>query len=80
MSSTTARPEDLPDTGVGLETERFLSSAFIAVEGYGTRSSTLLTIRNNRRAELIERQFLQPQTGARHPDHYEVSAHRLELR
>jgi len=33
---------DLPDTGVGLELERLLSSPFIVGEHYGTRSSTVL--------------------------------------
>ncbi|ORU89514.1 MAG: hypothetical protein A6F71_00670 [Cycloclasticus sp. symbiont of Poecilosclerida sp. M] len=36
--------KDLPDTGVGLEFERFLSSIFIQGEEYGTRCTTLLTI------------------------------------
>lgn len=42
----TARAADheLPDTGVGLELERFLSPPFIVGEDYGTRSSTLLVI------------------------------------
>jgi uncharacterized protein with NRDE domain len=40
------RPADneLPDTGVGLEFERFLSSIFIQGEEYGTRCTTLLTV------------------------------------
>ncbi|AXQ31339.1 NRDE family protein [Solimonas sp. K1W22B-7] len=40
-----ARPADdseLPDTGVGLEMERFLSPPFIRGPHYGTRSSSLL--------------------------------------
>ncbi|HBP23203.1 MAG TPA: hypothetical protein DEA08_36195, partial [Planctomycetes bacterium] len=38
------RPADdeLPDTGVGLEAERFLSAAFLVSEPYGTRCSTAL--------------------------------------
>ena len=52
-------PEDkeLPNTGIGLERERRLSSAFTATADYGTRSSTLLFIRANNRVELIERSF-----------------------
>ncbi len=35
--------EELPRTGVSLELERMLSSAFVRGEGYGTRCSTILT-------------------------------------
>ena len=38
-----AADEDLPRTGVSLEMERMLSSAFITGERYGTRCSTLVT-------------------------------------
>jgi uncharacterized protein with NRDE domain len=36
--------DDLPRTGVSLEWERLLSSAFIVGDGYGTRSSTILLV------------------------------------
>lgn len=50
-------PDDdsLPDTGVGLEWERILSSIFITSPNYGTRSSTLLLIDQNDHATFIER-------------------------
>jgi len=35
--------EDLPRTGVSLELERMLSSAFVRGENYGTRCSTIVT-------------------------------------
>jgi uncharacterized protein with NRDE domain len=35
---------ELPDTGVGLEWERLLSSAFIVSDSYGTRCSTVVLI------------------------------------
>jgi uncharacterized protein with NRDE domain len=35
--------EELPRTGVSLELERMLSSAFVRGEGYGTRCSTIVT-------------------------------------
>ena len=35
---------ELPNTGVGLERERFLSATFIRGDVYGTRCSTVLTI------------------------------------
>ncbi|HEX6827749.1 MAG TPA: NRDE family protein, partial [Burkholderiales bacterium] len=53
------RPEDakLPDTGVGLEWERLLSSAFIKSPGYGTRSSTVYLVDGEGGAHFIERSF-----------------------
>ena len=36
--------DELPDTGIGIEFERFLSPIFIQGEEYGTRCTTLLTI------------------------------------
>ena len=46
MRSLPARPapvEQLPNTGVGMAREKFLSPVFIAGDDYGTRASTLLT-------------------------------------
>jgi len=53
------RPPDelLPDTGVGLELERLLSSIFIASGRYGTRSSTLLLIDAHGELTFVERSF-----------------------
>ena len=45
----------LPDTGVGRERERVLSSLFIASPGYGTRASTVLLVRHDGRARFVER-------------------------
>jgi len=47
--------DSLPDTGVGLEWERILSSIFIASPNYGTRSSTLLLIDQNDHVTFMER-------------------------
>ena len=44
---TPAEDKDLPDTGVGLEYERILSSIFIETPVYGTRSSTIVLIEEN---------------------------------
>ncbi|MFA6411752.1 MAG: NRDE family protein [Syntrophales bacterium] len=54
-----SRPEDrdLPDTGIGLEWERILSSVFIASPVYGTRSSTVLMIDRLGRVHFEDRQF-----------------------
>jgi uncharacterized protein with NRDE domain len=48
---------DLPDTGIGLEWERLLSTMFIKSPVYGTRSSTLLLIGKNKRIKLIEKNY-----------------------
>ncbi|OPX37046.1 MAG: hypothetical protein B1H11_06470 [Desulfobacteraceae bacterium 4484_190.1] len=47
----------LPDTGVGIEWERTLSSVFIKSPNYGTRSSTLLFIDLDNQATLFERTY-----------------------
>ncbi|MCK0106164.1 NRDE family protein [Marinobacter sp. S0848L] len=45
LQDTTPAPDNqLPDTGVGLDTERFLSSPFISGEHYGTRATTIVTL------------------------------------
>jgi len=55
----TWRPDDrdLPDTGVDLDWERVLSSAFIRSEVYGTRSSTVILIDRGGGVRFIERSF-----------------------
>jgi len=45
---TPASDEQLPRTGVSIEYERLLSSAFIRGASYGTRSSTIVTIASDR--------------------------------
>ncbi|TCV96091.1 uncharacterized protein with NRDE domain [Luteibacter rhizovicinus] len=51
-------PDDLlPDTGIGVERESFLSSAFIVGENYGTRASTIIMIDHDNRATIVERRF-----------------------
>jgi uncharacterized protein with NRDE domain len=47
----------LPDTGIGLEWERILSSMFIASPVYGTRSSSLLLVDRKRHVTFIERTY-----------------------
>jgi uncharacterized protein with NRDE domain len=53
------RPTDalLPSTGVGPEWERLLSSAFIASDDYGTRSSTVVLIGRDGNIVFVERSF-----------------------
>ena len=51
-------PDDvLPDTGIGIERERFLSSAFIVGETYGTRASTVILVDHEDRTTILERRF-----------------------
>jgi len=55
VQSTQQAPDSqLPNTGIELAFERFLSSAFIQGEDYGTRCSTLLTIDHNNRLAFTE--------------------------
>lgn len=49
--------DSLPDTGVGLELERMLSSAFINTEKYGTVCSTIILMDQNKNVQFIERSF-----------------------
>jgi uncharacterized protein with NRDE domain len=54
-----SKPDDneLPDTGVGLEWERILSSIFITSPKYGTRSSSVIMIDRKNHVMFIERVF-----------------------
>ncbi|MEW9622631.1 NRDE family protein [Rhodanobacter geophilus] len=48
---------ELPDTGVGLERERQLSSAFIRGGHYGTRACTVVAIGRDDGGVIVERRF-----------------------
>lgn len=52
-----AGDDRLPSTGVPLEWERLLSSAFIVAPDYGTRSSTVVLVERHGRTDLVERSF-----------------------
>lgn len=52
-----AADDKLPDTGVGLERERVLSSMFIKSPGYGTRCSTVVLIDKNNNVQFSERVY-----------------------
>ncbi|MGG3448451.1 NRDE family protein [Domibacillus aminovorans] len=56
---TRALDEQLPQTGVSLEWERMLSPAFIKSENndYGTRSSTVVLIKQDNSIDWVERTF-----------------------
>lgn len=52
-----ALDKELPDTGIGLEKERWLSSLFIKSPDYGTRCSTVLLVDNNDKVLFAERTY-----------------------
>jgi uncharacterized protein with NRDE domain len=52
-----AADELLPDTGIGLERERALSSIFIKSPGYGTRCSTVILVDNDNNVSFTERVY-----------------------
>jgi len=54
---TRASDPELPSTGLSLEWERQLSPAFIRMEGYGTRASTVVLIDRRGEARFVERSF-----------------------
>jgi uncharacterized protein with NRDE domain len=65
MRDETRAPDDLlPQTGVGVEKERFLSPLFIVSPDYGTRATTLLTVRADGAARLVERSYRPDGTAA----------------
>lgn len=55
--SSFARPEDLPQTGVGPELEKVLSAKFINTPTYGTVCSTVVQVDRNGRFHFHERGF-----------------------
>jgi len=58
-----AKDNDLPATGLPLEKERAISSRFIAIEGYGTRCTTLIMVDENGKVDFTERQYENGTTG-----------------
>ncbi|NNF04735.1 MAG: NRDE family protein, partial [Rhodothermales bacterium] len=57
-----APDEKLPDTGVGLDLERALSSRFIRSDAYGTRSSTVVLIGRDGRIVFTEQTHIPRDT------------------
>ncbi|MBF2759164.1 MAG: NRDE family protein [Ectothiorhodospiraceae bacterium AqS1] len=59
LLTSRAIPPDacLPDTGVGIERERFLSPRFIVGDDYGTRASTVLCLKADGSGSMTERRF-----------------------
>ncbi|CEO99321.1 NRDE family protein [Plasmodiophora brassicae] len=68
LDKTVPDDDQLPDTGVGLDTERFLAPVFIAGSRYGTRTSTVVVVHSNGSAVARETTFLaagQPKATVR---------------
>lgn len=60
MADNEVAPDELlPETGVGLDKERWLSSAFIDHPefGYGTRCTTVVLVGSDGDVEMVERSF-----------------------
>lgn len=58
LQDTTPAPDhSLPDTGVGVETERFLSSPFIIGDHYGTRATTIVTVSDQGQIQVTEQSW-----------------------
>ena len=68
-----AADASLPDTGVGLERERVLSSALIVSPLYGTRASTVILLNRNGEVDFTERTILP------HGIHAETLRYRFTL-
>jgi uncharacterized protein with NRDE domain len=60
LGDDTIHPDDeLPRTGISLEWERLLSSAFVKAPGYGTRSSTVLVASSDGHVIFEEQTWLE---------------------
>jgi uncharacterized protein with NRDE domain len=59
LLTDTNRPSDnkLPDTGVGLEWERILSSVFVSSDIYGTRSTAVIIVDSTGKLIFLERTY-----------------------
>jgi uncharacterized protein with NRDE domain len=67
-----AEDNELPNTGLGLEWEKVLSSPFIITPTYGTRASTVLLLDNSGHARFEERSFAGPEDPG-NTVHYEFT-------
>ena len=58
LQDTTPAPDQLlPDTGVGIETERFLSSPFVCGDEYGTRATTIISVSRTGHIRVTEQSW-----------------------
>ena len=52
-----AKDQQLPETGIGLERERALSSMFIKTPDYGTRCTTVVLVDQQNQVSFSERTY-----------------------
>jgi len=73
LQDTTPAPDRLlPDTGVSIETERFLSSPFIVGEDYGTRATTIVSVSGSGEIRVTEQNWgPDAQAGERRHFHWQ---------
>lgn len=70
LADRTQPPDEaLPDTGIGMEWERLLSTAFIQSQEYGTRCSTVVLVDRTGRAVFEEHSFAADGSFAAHRRH-----------
>jgi len=53
-----ANVDNLPDTGIGMHFEKILSSIFIKTDVYGTKSTTVIFIHQNKEINFYEKSFI----------------------
>jgi uncharacterized protein with NRDE domain len=71
-----ARDSELPSTGVPYEWERALSAIQIRANGYGTRASTVITVRNDGLTTFFERSYDTTDPRLFFDRHYEFTIDR----
>ncbi len=71
-----ARDSELPSTGVPYEWERALSSIQIRANGYGTRATTVITVRNDGLTTFLERTYDTSDPQRLSDRHYEFTIDR----
>ena len=68
------RDSELPSTGVPLEWERALAPIQIRANGYGTRSTTVVTVRRDGVVNFLERSFDPAAPDVHRDRHFEFTA------
>jgi uncharacterized protein with NRDE domain len=69
-----AADEHLPETGVGLDFERMLSSRFIRSPSYGTRACSLVKFNRQQKISFVEQNYLDAETiGERISEQIDIS-------
>jgi uncharacterized protein with NRDE domain len=81
LADTAPAPDErLPNTGIGLERERALSSPFIPVQRlsagalYGTRASTIVRVARNQSLHWLERSFYPDGSQIDWPESFQIQS------